>query len=423
MINTIKINELEETNTISNDDYLIVETQDGTKKSKVSLLNNNTKIDNLSNDIVTTNTQVNTLTANIIDLTNNVTTLEEDLNTNVSELTEKINSLSSDQIKTLTVSDGVLQLTKDKYQTADIPAETSIKLPINLEEDKIININLLINAKEDKNFLFEDIKWKERPDIKNGYDYIISFIYVDNVWYGKIIEYKKIEKTYLYKNGDECIDLTGGYNHVLAKGSNLTINSEDKEGYGWAKQDEYIEYEGCQYAPNTYYKQYFETANDIDFSNYAKMYIEYSIEEPTNVNARTHSVKIEVGNATVLYTSQLTSKTIIEYDIRWMNDSQKIRFGYISAAESSTITNKLKIYKIWLVGNDARTTKEIINDLSSDITTIETNVDTLTTNVRHLTPIVASLESEIDDINEVLNKNKDTIDLTSDDVNIFWTEV
>lgn len=80
------------------------------------------------------------------------------INTNITELTEKINSLSSDQIKTLTVSDGVLQLTKDTYQTADIPSGTSIKLPIDIEENKLTNINLIVKAKEDKTFSFEDIK-------------------------------------------------------------------------------------------------------------------------------------------------------------------------------------------------------------------------------------------------------------------------
>lgn len=56
MINTIKINELEETDTISNDDYIIVETQDGTKKIKSTIFNYDDQISNLNsitNEIAT----------------------------------------------------------------------------------------------------------------------------------------------------------------------------------------------------------------------------------------------------------------------------------------------------------------------------------------------------------------------------------
>lgn len=56
MINTIKINELEETDTMSNDDYIIVEAQDGTKKIKSTIFNYDDQINNLksiTNEIAT----------------------------------------------------------------------------------------------------------------------------------------------------------------------------------------------------------------------------------------------------------------------------------------------------------------------------------------------------------------------------------
>lgn len=262
-------------------------------------------------------------------------------------------------ITRVNVEQGVLQLVLYKYQIAEVPSGTEIRMPKCEKDNRYININLIINAKEDKTLVFGDIKWKEKPNIVAGYDYILSFTCVNGIWYGEWTEYKEFEKAWLYKNGDECSALSGGWNYIWVQnwsyGAGTLVNPSEysKEKYGWAKREEYMEYQGYNYGTNYGYLQYFQTANAIDFSNYTKMYVEYSIEKYTYEDGSEYDyggtpIHIKVGNTTLMSKGALTPKTVGEFDVSSITDSQKVGFGMMAERGYETKTNKLKIYKIWL---------------------------------------------------------------------------
>ena len=299
----------------------------------------------------------------------------------------RVKGINISDIKRLTIESGELQLTKDKYQIADVSSGTKILMPEIGISEWCVEINLIINAKEDMILEFDDIKWKEIPRIKNGFDYILSFTCTDNIWYGEIIEYRKFEKSYLYKNGDECSALSGGWDYIWVQnwsyGAGTLVNPSEysKEEYGWAKCEEYIEYQGYNYGSNYGYMQYFQTANAIDFSNYTKMYVEYSIEKYTYEDGSEADyggtpIHIKVGNTALMSKGTLTPKTVGKFDISSITDSQKVGFGMMVERGYETRTNKLKVYKIWLEGEETKTDQEIIYER---ITTLEDQTSTINT--------------------------------------------
>lgn len=127
-MNYIKINELEEINSITKDDYIIIETKNGTKKAKTNQFNYDNKI--------------NSLTTNVSDLTDNITKLTK----NTIDLTNKITDLNKKEITIIIASsDNKLAILSDMYQKATLNANTELSLPT-LSEPKDIIIEIIPSA-------------------------------------------------------------------------------------------------------------------------------------------------------------------------------------------------------------------------------------------------------------------------------------
>lgn len=113
------------------------------------------------------------------------------------------------------------------------------------------------------------------------------------------------------------------------------------------------------YGINFTYMQYFQSVNDIDFSNYAKIYIEYSIEKYVDNNGKeydnkSNSIQIKIGDTVLINKSTLTNRSVESFNINSINGAKKISFGSMTKNSfNNTDTNKLKIYKIWLEEKDS----------------------------------------------------------------------
>lgn len=70
----------------------------------------------------------------------------------------RVKGINISDIKRLTIESGELQLTKDKYQIANITSGTKILMPIIDTLEWCVEINLIVNAKEDMVLEFDDIK-------------------------------------------------------------------------------------------------------------------------------------------------------------------------------------------------------------------------------------------------------------------------
>lgn len=243
------------------------------------------------------------------------------------ESTNEFKDVFSTKITTVEVIDGVLQLTKDKYQIAEVPSGTEIRMPESIKADEYTNINLIINAKEDKFFVFDDIKWKEKPNLQAGYDYVISFTCINNIWYGEWLEYREFEKSYLYKNGDECTAVTGGWSFGNGWGSPCALKGE-----------ECIYLNKDRVSSGTGIHDYCYTNKKVNFSNYAKLYID----------AKTSGMKVGdsitsngMENEWVRGLSSPNARKIFEIDVSEKKDE------YIFLIQCNNY-DWVEIYKIWL---------------------------------------------------------------------------
>lgn len=243
------------------------------------------------------------------------------------ESTNEFKDVFSTKITTVTVENGVLQLTKDKYQIAEVPSGTEIRMPTSVKADEYTNINLIINAKENKFFVFDDIKWKEKPNLQAGYDYVISFTCINNIWYGEWLEYREFEKSYLYKNGDECTAVTGGWSFGNGWGSPCALKGE-----------ECIYLNKDRVSSGTGIHDYCYTNKKVNFSNYAKLYID----------AKTSGMKVGdsitsngMENEWVRGLSSPNARKIFEIDVSEKKDE------YIFLIQCNNY-DWVEIYKIWL---------------------------------------------------------------------------
>jgi hypothetical protein len=90
----------------------------------------------------------------------------------------------------LTITDGVLQLTTDKYQKVEnIVSGTRIEFPaVNMNE--YVEIHLFFNSLTDINLEFpENCKWKVEPNISTGKAYEIVCKYNTMLWLVNIMVY------------------------------------------------------------------------------------------------------------------------------------------------------------------------------------------------------------------------------------------
>lgn len=262
------------------------------------------------------------------------------------ESTNEFKDVFSTKITTSTVVDGVLQLTKDKYQIAEVPSGTEIRMPEGVRADEYTSVNLVVsNSVNERFFIFqEDIKWAKKPNFIAG-DYIINFSCINNKWYASYENYITYEKEYLIKDGDFNSGFTGGYDII---NYNSSQTSEKINEYFaikiytdnlWATQSQ------------TYYS-YIVTKNEIDLSNYSKLILNFSVagiyDWETGEKQR---FKVTIGDTEIYSKSGFFSKDLIEIDISNINEKGKISFyAGVYATVNGAIygSTQVNIYNAWL---------------------------------------------------------------------------
>lgn len=263
------------------------------------------------------------------------------------ESTNEFKDVFSTKITTVEVVDGVLQLTKDKYQIAEVPSGTEIRTPESIRADEYTNINLIINAKENKFFVFDDIKWKEKPNLQAGYDYVISFTCINNIWYGEWLEYREFEKSYLYKNGDECSAVTGGWDVWYRVDWNYGDASPWQTGkvdpVEGEKTEQYISCIGEDGPGNNFgFYRWVQTANELDLTNFNNLYVDFSIE-----STGYGPVKLRIGDKLLINSSVVTERNIAKFDISDITTG-RVKFGNTDGQHYNYNCALMRIYKMWL---------------------------------------------------------------------------
>ena len=87
------------------------------------------------------------------------------------------------------ITDGVLTLTTDKFQYADMVNNTTITLPT---VTAYTEIHLYFNTAEALSLTLPKIKWQKQPEIEAGVTYELIFEYINEVtgWIGKIVDHR-----------------------------------------------------------------------------------------------------------------------------------------------------------------------------------------------------------------------------------------
>ena len=159
-------------------------------------------------------------------------------------------------------------------------------------------------------------------------EYSIKVIAVDEDGKEKtstIKRYKTANVQYLYKSGDTCNTITGGYTTGATSGATITYNTDNIQ---------------ISSSNNTYV--FAVTNNQIDFSQYSKLYIKLSTNTEC-YTVRLGSNKNDTGAICTL-TGKKTGNDIIEtMDISQLNESSYLKLGKHNGA-----TGTIKYYEIWL---------------------------------------------------------------------------
>lgn len=137
------------------------------------------------------------------------------------------------------------------------------------------------------------------------------------------------DKNYIYKNGDEYTNLTGGWKVGVTEGSST------------AKKDTTSLYVSGNYA---YYGAYFQTVNKIDLTDYNFIILKKTSQGYANFGLDTD----EATNNENIYATILSSfnGNYAFLDVSSVTGSYYVR-GYIRNNESDTVSN-LRASEIWL---------------------------------------------------------------------------
>lgn len=211
-------------------------------------------------------------------------------------------------------------LTHSSY--SDLDSDFELRVPYNSVSDMVLNdktngkITLYPEAQGCKTLEEYKSKYENEPskiildssiaDIKTKWKKEDTEIYIadgniENLPNGVSLAYCQ----YLFKEGDECTSVTGGWNF----GGSFSIVGN------------------YMYGKNTNYTEVAQTVNNIDFSKYSKLYFdgEFNFAEITNI-------------------TQITTdrRETVEVDIANINSSMKLRIDVAGGSRYA------KIYNIWL---------------------------------------------------------------------------
>lgn len=145
-------------------------------------------------------------------------------------------------------------------------------------------------------------------------------------------------KFYLYNEGDEREDVTGGWTSDGYTRSSYTILAGGKESDALKIYMEYT-------TGNS--ESLLGTAKAIDFSGYSKICIEYYVDATNAYNPSLEAKSTKAHESTVLFSAYGNSnyskgqRTVLEIDISNVNAS-----GYITWY--TTLASTARAYRIWL---------------------------------------------------------------------------
>jgi hypothetical protein len=90
----------------------------------------------------------------------------------------------------LTITEGVVQLTNDRYQkVSDVPEELQILFPT-VESDQFTEVSLFFTADNNVNLIFpENCKWRVDPNIEKGKAYEIECKFNTMLWLVNVVSY------------------------------------------------------------------------------------------------------------------------------------------------------------------------------------------------------------------------------------------
>lgn len=161
-------------------------------------------------------------------------------------------------------------------------------------------------------------------------EYSIKVITVDEDGKEKASSIKKYTTAnvqYLYKNGDTCDTITGGYATGATTGATITYNTDN-----------------IQISSSNYTYVFAVTNNQIDFSQYSKLHIKLSTNTEC-YTVRLGSNKNDTGDTSIYcLEGSKTGNDIIEtMDISQLNESSYLKLGKHNGA-----TGTIKYYEVWL---------------------------------------------------------------------------
>lgn len=122
-----------------------------------------------------------------LSILDNVATIDN-IPTNISALENDAGFLTEvpdDTLEESKIINGVLHLTKDKYQKVTVNETIKIALP---KVSEFTQINLFLDMNKDVDVLFPSCLWNEIPMLEEGKCYKITFIYI-NKWLAELTSY------------------------------------------------------------------------------------------------------------------------------------------------------------------------------------------------------------------------------------------
>ena len=113
-----------------------------------------------------------------------------------------------------------------------------------------------------------------------------------------------------------------------------------------------------------------QTANELDLTNFNNLYVDFSIE-----STGYGPVKLRVGNKLLLSSNVITERNTVKFDISDITTG-RIKFGNTDGQHYNYNCALIRIYRMWLEGEETKTDQEIIYER---ITTLEDQTSTINT--------------------------------------------
>lgn len=297
-----------------------------------------------------------------------------DVSNNTSNLLEELTNITDwGNMYITNAIDNVVNLTKKHGQySVGLASGTRVVLPA-VEEEEYVDIDYMFYADSDLVLVFDDnIKWSNQPIIQAGRSYRFSFRYVDGVWFAEWVKLERYIKDYIYKSGDTCNALTGGYSY-----------SPSPTGY--AKNEN-----GALTISNQNGQARITSIKKIDLTNYSKLYIDFDCYH--FFDEVSHRTFLTIGNVRV-YTFENSPISTISIDVSSISGTQSIMF-YSATANFQTTLN---IYNAWFEKNEFVDTSQEIFTLSekNKLTGISANANKVTDSTTNGNILIDGVETNV----------------------------